>query len=249
MNHIPTTLLLMGALAVCFGLDASPGDGFEMAISPAKGSIVEQDFDSVIAVRQDQRITWCITDLPLAQVLRTMSKANLFDIKGTLPVGEAVSVTFLDETLGKALGRLLRGYNYVIMNQETTEKPLLMIIGKAVRTRSLDRRGPFRMFNRQPVRLVPYQNRQQSLPGVSRPGISGGSSTGFGARANRPTNQVQGLHRTAGAGTAGPQGGNVPTPQSKERKPNGTQTAGEPAKQQSGPKGFPSATENTGVKF
>jgi hypothetical protein len=101
-----------------------------------------------MAIGQDRRISASIADLSLGEVLRMMSARSLIDVKGPLPPGGIVSATFSGLTLEKALTKLMRGYNYVLVNQGSDEKLLLLIMGKVVRPNPTERRT----FQRAPAR-------------------------------------------------------------------------------------------------
>ena len=86
-----------------------------------------------IAVSPDDRISADIKERPLAETLRAMADKKLFDIKGPLPTGEEITAQFSDLTLDQAIKKLMRGYNYVLMEQGVSQKPVLILIGKVQR--------------------------------------------------------------------------------------------------------------------
>jgi hypothetical protein len=129
--------LLSGAFSVARGAQAVP-IGARNASQPA----VEQTTNPVIAVGPDGRISARIDNRSLGETLRLMSEKSLFDIKGALPSGEIISITFSDLTLKEALTKLMRGYNYVVVNQGAMKRPFLMVLGKVERASGAEQRPP-----------------------------------------------------------------------------------------------------------
>ncbi len=87
----------------------------------------------VIAITRDDKISADIKAYPLNETLRAMAAKRLFDIQGPLPTGEEITVQFSGATLDEALKKLMRGYNYVLMDQGASRRPVLMLIGKIQR--------------------------------------------------------------------------------------------------------------------
>ena len=86
-----------------------------------------------IEVKDKDRISARVKNRPLDELLRIMSQKNLFEIKGPVPRGEAITVEFSNLTLDQALKKLMKGYNYVLVDQGASRKPLLMVMGQATR--------------------------------------------------------------------------------------------------------------------
>ena len=87
----------------------------------------------VISITKDDKIDADIRAYPLNETLRAMAAKRLFDIKGPLPTGEEITVQLSGVTLDEALKKLMRGYNYVLVDQGASQKPVLMLIGKIQR--------------------------------------------------------------------------------------------------------------------
>jgi len=83
-----------------------------------------------IEVARDAGVSVDIENLPLNETLRRMAQKGLFEIRGAVPPGEAVTVHFSHLTLDEALKKLMRGYNYVLVDQGASRAPLLMLMGK-----------------------------------------------------------------------------------------------------------------------
>jgi hypothetical protein len=82
----------------------------------------------------DNKINMHVENRSLNDALRLMTEKKLFDIKGPIPSGETISVSFSSLTLDQALKKLMRGYNYVLMEQPASRKPLLVLMGKIQRS-------------------------------------------------------------------------------------------------------------------
>jgi hypothetical protein len=88
-----------------------------------------------VYVSKDTKVTARIENRSLGDAIRLMSEKKLFDIRGPLPLGEVITVRFSDLSVEEALKRLMRGYNYVLMDQGTSRRPLLMVLGKIERSK------------------------------------------------------------------------------------------------------------------
>jgi hypothetical protein len=72
-------------------------------------------------------------DRPLDEVLRLMADRGLIEVKGRIPGGEPLTLHFRRLTLDQALSRIMRGYNYVVIEQGKARAPLLTVMGKVER--------------------------------------------------------------------------------------------------------------------
>lgn len=158
MNRLYLTLIAAGFfvafLSAPFFLVPARGESPSLSMhgtsSGAEGAI-----SPAFRVGRGGRISVRIANLPLNQVLRLMSERGLFDISGALPSDEAVSAVFLDLPLDEALKKLMRGYNYVLFREGTGQKPLLLLMGKAVRPNPAQQRVRQRTPVRLPVNQAP----------------------------------------------------------------------------------------------
>ena len=91
---------------------------------------------SRIEVTGDAGVNADVDNRPLDEALRTMAAKGLFEIRGAVPPGVTVTVHFSHLTLDEALKKLMRGYNYVLVDQGPSRAPLLMLMGK------IERGGP-----------------------------------------------------------------------------------------------------------
>jgi hypothetical protein len=104
---------------------ARQGEGASAASAEDSGQAL------FIEVKEKDRISASVKNRPLDQLLRIMSQKNLFEIKGPLPQGEAITVQFSNLTLEQALKQVMKGYNYALVDQGTSRKPVLMVMGPA----------------------------------------------------------------------------------------------------------------------
>jgi hypothetical protein len=114
----------------------------------------------MIEVSKEQRISADIEKVPLDELLRTLASRNLFEIKGQIPGGEVLTVHLSNATIEQTLAKLMRGYNYVLVDRGS-HKPLLVLIGKIDLTKSPESARSL------PVR--PERSVQPHQPGVDAP--------------------------------------------------------------------------------
>ncbi len=94
-----------------------------------------------VEVVKENRIDARIDNLRLDKVLRLMSEKKLFEIMGSVPSGEEITLYFSGLTLREAMGKLLRSYNYVLMDRPSRE-PLLILMGKIERRIYTEKTAP-----------------------------------------------------------------------------------------------------------
>lgn len=94
----------------------------------------------IFTVSKDDTISAQIEDQFLADLLRVMVEKRFVEIRGPMPSSDPITVAFSHVTLGEALEKMMRGYNYVLMERGTTEIPLLVVMGKAERSKATDQR-------------------------------------------------------------------------------------------------------------
>ena len=232
----------------------------------------------VIAVTKDNRIDADIRAYPLNEALRAMAAKRLFDITGPLPSGEEITVQLSGVTLDEALKKLMRGYNYVLMDKGPSQRPVLMLVGKI-------QRGASTPSSSQPAQAeplaanppVPAQNppagpqaaippQPVSLNRRAAPNVPAGNAAGPGAATNPGPAGPQGAQpsavppvvvQAADAGT-GPEGSVRPTVQAQpapqggqgqaQTQPQGQADSGGPNPRDLPTSSFPQG-ESTGTSF
>lgn len=264
--------LLAGALLPCGGeraLDAAaPAQAPVPAAAPAQSRpalTVRQGEGSpaaspdgaglapFIEVKDKDRISASAKNRPLDELLRIMSEKNLFEIRGPVPRGEAITVEFSNLTLEEALKKVMRGYNYVLVGQGTSRKPALIVMGQVARGTSAEQgsspQTPQRVINQprapegSPVPPTPAV--EQPGPGLQKgqPPVPAGAQTGGTPTnppepvAQQPANQPQ---------PNGPPGMNAVAPKPGEgvaQQPQQQQPQQQPQHQQEQP---PTATAPAG---
>ena len=85
-----------------------------------------------------------VVNAPLQEVLKHFCSTFNLEIRGMPGTDAVVSLSITKGTLDDTLKRLLRGYNYVFMQDATSRKPAIMVLGKAERTKYVDAPPPSR---------------------------------------------------------------------------------------------------------
>ncbi len=83
----------------------------------------------------DSTMSADIYDRPLSEVLRSMAEKGVIEINGRMPAGEPLTLHFKRLTLDQALPKIMRGYNYVVIERGQARAPLLTVMGKIVWSR------------------------------------------------------------------------------------------------------------------
>jgi hypothetical protein len=120
ITFLPIILLI--AVSVCFGGGAAHSKPMVEATS-------------------EDKINVNVENGTLNEMLRIMSEKQLLEIKGALPGSENITVNFSNLSLEEALKKIMRGYNYVLIKQGEDRRPLLLILGKADRSKYADQPG------------------------------------------------------------------------------------------------------------
>jgi len=89
-------------------------------------------------IKKDGMIDVDINNLPLNDTLRNLSGKISLELKGN-PVGsEPINLSLSNISLDEMLKRMMRGYNYVLIRPDNSGKSILMVLGKAERTKYTD---------------------------------------------------------------------------------------------------------------
>lgn len=83
----------------------------------------------------DSTMSADINDRPLDEVLCNMAEKGIIEINGRTPGGEPLTLHFRRLTLDQALPKIMRGYNYVVIERGKARTPLLTVMGKIERGR------------------------------------------------------------------------------------------------------------------
>jgi len=91
--------------------------------------------NDIISATKDGRINANIENKPLNGVLREISGRFKMELKGSAVGSESVTLSVSNVTLEEILKKLMRGYNYVLIKPDKSDKTVLMILSKAERTK------------------------------------------------------------------------------------------------------------------
>ena len=93
------------------------------------------DNKDIINATKDGRITANIENKPLNGVLKDISEKFKLELKGSMVGSESVTLNASNLTLEEMLKKLMRGYNYVLIKPDKSDKTVLMVLSKAERTK------------------------------------------------------------------------------------------------------------------
>jgi hypothetical protein len=85
---------------------------------------------AVLTVTKESRISVDVDNQPLDALLRMMAEKRLFSIGGGIAGNESLTFHFVDLTLPEMLSKILRGYNYVVIDQGKNQPPVLTVLGR-----------------------------------------------------------------------------------------------------------------------
>jgi hypothetical protein len=215
-----------------------------------------QPVDPGIRIDPAGTISVRIENLPLDLVLRLMSDRKLFDIRGARPGSEKISAAFSGLTLGGAMKKLMRGYNYAILD-EAAGRPLLMVFGRTVRPSPATQRV-FLGYPKPPGDRAPdtaahragptFGPRQQTANGI-HPNLPGYLPAKPGPGFVQPIRQAGNLPQAPGTGNAGTVTASSAAPHPGGPPQQSKQGTEGRAAQDSGKEAQAVEPEKTGVKF
>jgi hypothetical protein len=114
-------------------------------------------------------ITATVVNAPLQEVLKNFCSIFDLEVKGMPGIDALVSLTITKGTFDETLKRLLRGYNYVYMQDATSGKPAIMVFGKAERTKYVDAPPPSRAVAEPMPSPTPLPPSRQSMTSALSP--------------------------------------------------------------------------------
>jgi hypothetical protein len=121
-----------------------------------------------------------VVNAPLRDVMKNFCSTFNLEIKGMAGFDETISLTITEGTFDETLKRLLRGYNYVFMQDATSGKPAVLILGKAERTKYVDTPPPTRAAaepSPSPTPPAPIQQNMASALPVALVPVQGATSS------------------------------------------------------------------------
>lgn len=148
---------------------------------------------STFSVTKDNRIEAHANNLSLNEAVKSLASRFSLEVKGIGLSNEPINLDLSDITLEDLLKRLLRGYNYALVRPENADKGILMILGKADRTKYVD--AP-----------TPQQAAPPTAATTGTPGVQQGTPAATIVRPAQERRQQAG-QRTATSPEAGPGAG------------------------------------------
>jgi hypothetical protein len=97
---------------------------------------------STFLLKRDGKIDAQINNQPLNQTLRELATKFSIDLKGISVGSEAVILNLSDVPLEELLKKMMRGYNYVLVRPEKSDRLMLMVLSRADRTKYVDTPAP-----------------------------------------------------------------------------------------------------------
>ncbi len=116
MNHRCKIRRFLLLVVFLMGVAATP------AMAGAEGPALTVTKESGISVNVDNE--------PLNALLRMMAEKKLLNIKGGVAGNESLTLHLSNLTLPEMLAKILRGYNYVVIDQGKDRLPVLTLMGK-----------------------------------------------------------------------------------------------------------------------
>jgi len=153
---------------------------------------------AVLTVTKESRISIDADSRPLDALLRMMAEKRLFNIRGSVAGNESLTLHFVNLTLPEMLSKILRGYNYVVIDQGKNQPPVLTVMGriqKGVVAAHADTPGPPEPPREPPATLGTSQPglpprqpvaQQPQTPQEAQPVGEAGTQTGQTAPAIQP---------------------------------------------------------------
>jgi hypothetical protein len=187
----------------------------------------------VFFLKKDGKIDARIESRPLNQTLRELATKFSIELKGISVGSEMVNLNLSDVPLEQLLKKMMRGYNYVLVRPERSDKLMLMVLSRADRTKYVD--APARAASVSPsipqpvpqpvpqpatqaTPVTPPQPRQTQRPstGSPRPGAAYGTpgvQTGLPAGSSQTDPALSPMppgHGVSGGAAAGSSGSSGP---------------------------------------
>jgi hypothetical protein len=110
---------------------------------------------TMFEIDDQKKINARITNTPLQDVLKDLCSTFNVEIKRMPHTDEMVSLTITEATLDETLKRLLRGYNYVYIQDTEYAKPAIMVFGKTERSKYAEESSGTRQATMEPPNHVP----------------------------------------------------------------------------------------------
>lgn len=114
--------------------------GIALALAFFVCRLADAATQSLIVVDKNKRISGILQEISVAEALKRISEKLPLQITGS-PPADQVGVRFQRSTLQEAVRKLMRGYNYVLLDQGPSGGAVLTIVGKAERNPGTETRA------------------------------------------------------------------------------------------------------------
>ena len=193
-----------------------------VATSPAMAGADEP----VLTVTNESRISVNVDNKPLDALLRMMAEKRLFKLSAVAAGNESLTLHFANLTVPEALSKMLRGYNYVVVDQGKGRLPCSPSWERSRRAR------PPPMRRRPPLRPPALPEPRGYAPPEPAPGPEPATATRGAAASDAAEGQPAGeagTGRTGGASHATGAGRRID--RGGRQRPAGGQPGGEAQRQ------------------
>jgi hypothetical protein len=121
-------ILLLASVVVFASGAVQPSPAIAGAVqpSPATAGAVQP----ALTVTKESRVSIDADNQPLNALLRMMAEKKLFVLSGPAPGNESLTLHFSNLTVPEALSKILRGYNYVVIERGKGQAPTLSVMGR-----------------------------------------------------------------------------------------------------------------------
>jgi len=132
-------------------------------------------------VDKEGGINISVTNAPLQDVLKNFCSTFNLDVKGVTASNESVSLSITKGTFDETLKRLMRGFNYVLMQDVTSAKLSLVLFGKAGRRKYVEETAAAGAATERPAHAVtatsPDHGRSSPSPRPATVSVQGNGSS------------------------------------------------------------------------
>jgi hypothetical protein len=160
-----------------------------MLLLHLSSGVIQGNDQNIFVLKKDGKIDARIENRPLNQTLRDLATKLSIDLKGASVGSETVNLSLSEVSLEELLKKMMRGYNYVLVKPDKSDRLMLMVLSRADRTayvppspQPVSAPPPVPQPVPQAVPVTPPRPQQAQSPSMTptRPG-SGVAGLGSGA--------------------------------------------------------------------
>lgn len=176
----------------------------------------------VFLLKKDGKIDARIDSRPLNQTLRELATKFSIDLKGISVGSEMVNLNLSDVPLEQLLKKMMRGYNYVLVKANKSDRLMLMVLSRADRTiyvapppQPVSPPPAIRQPVPRPVPVAspkPQQTPRPPTDGVLSPGSPVGGGAAAGSSGSSGAGTVSSMPGTTSSGSGTGTTGSQPDP-------------------------------------